>query len=101
MIPISPILFVLFSGLQIADGLTTIKVLLRPDREEGEKVARWLMGRVGVWMAMIILSVLNIGLVGGFLYVSGLYQAEAIAQIAVSLFCVQRLWVVRNNVKNI
>jgi hypothetical protein len=110
---ISIILFILFSALQIADGVTTIKVLSLPYREETGAIAKWMQGKVGILPAMMILSIINammilsiinIVVMGGLLYGAYLYRqywfAEPIIQVTVFLCCVQRAWTVRNNIKN-
>jgi hypothetical protein len=101
---ISIILFILFSALQIADGVTTIKVLSLPYREETGAIAKWLQVKVGILPAMMILSIINIVVMGGLLYGAYLYRqywfAEPIIQATVFLCCVQRAWTVRNNIKN-
>lgn len=61
---INYILLAIFTVLQIADIVTTIKVLKRPDRKEGNKIMAWLMDKIGIVPTLIIPKTLAVLILG-------------------------------------
>lgn len=99
---INYILLAIFTVLQIADIVTTIKVLKRPDRKEGNKIMAWLMDKIGIVPALIAGKVVALIVLGYAVYLfpglpdtSG-YWPHILSGVLIgwSGFYV---WVVRNN----
>jgi hypothetical protein len=99
---INYILLAIFTVLQIADVVTTIKVLQLPNRKEANKLMSWLMERIGITQALIISKVIAVSIfvIAAYLYpgfpnTSGcLPHILSIVLIGWSGFYV---WVIRNN----
>lgn len=99
---INYILLAIFTVLQIADVVTTIKVLQLPNRKEANKLMSWLMERIGITPALIVSKIIAVLILAiavylypGFPNTSGyLPHILSIVLIGWSGFYV---WVIRNN----
>lgn len=95
---INYILLAIFGILQIADVVTTIKVLQRPDRKEDTKFMAWLMAKIGIIPALAVTKVLILAIFGvaAWSYPAGGHWGYILSAVLIgwSGFYV---WVVRNN----
>jgi hypothetical protein len=97
----SLIIMAIFIILQILDIITTIRALKVSGVSEGKKITGWLMDKVGVLPALLILFVVNTVLWGGLLYVVHLYGTyEYIMQGFVIIVCLFRVYSVYVNIRN-
>ena len=89
------ILLALAILLQIGDGVTTWLNLKRADRQEANKIVKWLMDRVGVIPALILLKLPFTALLvaGVVLYPSHIYITAALGAVcAVYVYIVTQNW---------
>jgi len=92
---ISIAVFIIFLMTQAGDFYTTWRVLQLPNRKEANPVVKWVMDRIGVVGALILLKGLIVVVIGAALW----FYPDPIVQITVILVSVGYGWVISNNVK--
>ncbi len=99
--PIVLMFFVIFAALQLADIITTYKVLSSGKGAEANKIMAWLFEKFGVLPSLIVFKVLVIAIIAGCtIYLPQIYSPmEIIWAVILGLLDAFYLWVAVNNVK--
>jgi hypothetical protein len=89
------ILLIIFGILQAGDGWTTWEALRKPGNYEANKAVKWIMARIGVIPALILLKGGITVLMGAAVY----YAPSIYLTVALAGLCCLYAWIVFNNYK--
>jgi len=87
------VLFAVFVGLQVGDVLTTVRALDN-GATEANKIVQWVMARIGVIPALIVVKVLAVGAM-----LAAVILAPELARFVLAALDLLYLAVVINNVR--